>query len=96
PEDKIAEYHWEDLQERYHNKMKELTAREAAIFTEFNQLCEFFACWAATSQIHEVDRSFKRLKTQVTFVQHEELELEQKREHYIKVVEAFKSALQLL
>ncbi|TKA48126.1 hypothetical protein B0A54_01618 [Friedmanniomyces endolithicus] len=96
PHDRIAEFDWTDLERRYHHRMDELGATEHQIYDEFNQLCDFFGVWAATSQVHEVDRSYKRLKTQMTLVQHHEDDLERKRGHYIKVVEAFKSALQLL
>ncbi|KAK0260075.1 hypothetical protein LTS09_005410 [Friedmanniomyces endolithicus] len=112
PHDMIAEFDWTDLERRYHRRMDELGATEHQIYDEFNQLCDvidphkahdvdadraqFFAVWAATSQVHEVDRSYKRLKTQMTLVQHHEAELERKRGPDIKVVEAFKSALQLL
>ncbi|KAK5120378.1 hypothetical protein LTR85_006317 [Meristemomyces frigidus] len=107
PQDRIEGFDWQNLQERYHARMRELDADEHAIFAEFEGLCnamsgtklirvQYFAVWANTSQTHEVDRSYKRLKTQMTYVQHAEDELEQKRGHYIKVVEAFKSALLLL
>ncbi|KAK0795969.1 hypothetical protein LTR02_003854 [Friedmanniomyces endolithicus] len=112
PHDRIAEFDWTDLERRYHHRMEGLGATEHQIYDEFNQLCDvhnlhqahdwnaddaqFFGVWAATSQVHEVDRSYKRLKTRMTLVQHHEEELERKRGHYIKVVEAFKSALQLL
>ncbi|KAK0942568.1 hypothetical protein LTR29_005829 [Friedmanniomyces endolithicus] len=110
PHDRIAEFDWTDLERRYHHRMDELGATEHQTYDEFNQLCDvnfpyeahdmdaddaqFFGVWAATSQVHEVDRSYKRLKTQMTLVQQHEDELERKRD--IKVVEAFKSALQLL
>ncbi|KAK6398025.1 hypothetical protein LTR65_003105 [Meristemomyces frigidus] len=94
PQDRIEAFDWQQLQQRYHEKMHELDADEQAIFAEFNSLCN--ASRSRTSQTHEVDRSYKRLKTQMAYVRHEEDELEQKRGHYIKVVEAFKSALLLL
>ncbi|TKA82857.1 hypothetical protein B0A55_00984 [Friedmanniomyces simplex] len=104
PHDRIADFDWTDLERRYHHRMGELGRTENQIYEDFNQLCDasrqrkqaFFSVWAATSHTHEVDRSYKRLKTQTTLVQHQEDELERKRGHYIKVVEAFKSALQLL
>ncbi|KAK5133275.1 hypothetical protein LTR08_008009 [Meristemomyces frigidus] len=96
PQITIARFDWNDLQQRYHDKMRELDLKEQDVYEEFETLCAYFSVWANTSQTHEVDRSFKRLKTQTTFVRHEEDELERKRSHYIKVVEAFKSALQLL
>ncbi|KAK5677921.1 hypothetical protein LTS10_009804 [Elasticomyces elasticus] len=96
PDVKIVDFNWTDLEERYHKRMGELSATEDEIYAEFNDLCNFFGVWASTSQTHEVSRSYKRLKTQMTLVQHHEEGLEQKRNHYIKVVEAFKSALSLL
>ncbi|KAK3675645.1 hypothetical protein LTR78_004286 [Recurvomyces mirabilis] len=96
PQDEIADFDWTDLQARYHDRMTELQHNELKIVDEFSQLCDFFGIWADSMQTHEVGRSFKRLKTQTAYVRHEEDELEQKRGHYIKVVDAFKSALQLL
>ncbi|KAK1058574.1 hypothetical protein LTR74_013297 [Friedmanniomyces endolithicus] len=97
PHDRIAEFDWTDLERRYHRRMDELGATEHQSYDEFNQLCDvhnlhqahdwnaddaqFFGVWAATSQVHEVDRSYKRLKTQMTLVQHHEDELERKRGH---------------
>ncbi|TKA21919.1 hypothetical protein B0A50_08567 [Salinomyces thailandicus] len=96
PNDNIADFEWGDLERRYHKKMTDLDTNEHKIMGDFNALCSFFAVWAETSRTHEVDRSFKRLKTQTAFVQHQEHELQQKRDHYVKVVDAFRSALQLL
>ncbi|KAK5721062.1 hypothetical protein LTR15_007026 [Elasticomyces elasticus] len=96
PDVKIVDFNWTDLEERYHKRMGELGATEQQIYAEFNDLCNFFGVWASTSHTHEVSRSYKRLKTQTTLVQCHEDELEKKRNHYIKVVEAFKSALSLL
>ncbi|KAK5687970.1 hypothetical protein LTR17_026603 [Elasticomyces elasticus] len=96
PDVKIVDFNWTDLEERYHKRMGELGATEEQIYAEFNDLCNFFGVWASTSHTHEVSRSYKRLKTQTTLVQYHEDELEKKRNHYIKVVEAFKSALSLL
>ncbi|KAK5112500.1 hypothetical protein LTR62_004257 [Meristemomyces frigidus] len=96
PQEPIPEFDWTDLESRYHNKMADLKKNEDEIYKEFNDLCNFFNVWANATQYHEVDRSFKRLKTQMTYVRHEEEELEQKRGHYMKVVDAFKSALLLL
>ncbi|OCK80524.1 hypothetical protein K432DRAFT_443091 [Lepidopterella palustris CBS 459.81] len=56
----------------------------------------FFTIWADTSQSHEAERSFKRLRTRMAHVQNSEEKLETTRLHYIQVVKAFESALQLL
>lgn len=42
---------------------------------------QFYAVWAGTIKTHEVDRSYKRLKTQEYYVQAKEQELEGKRQH---------------
>ncbi|KAI7351170.1 hypothetical protein KC357_g310 [Hortaea werneckii] len=96
PPDRIEDFDWDDLRRRYHSKMNGITAKEHSILDEFSSLCEYFGVWAQASETHEVDRSYKRLKTQVAYVENRESELESKRQHYIKVVDAFKSALELL
>ncbi|GAB1744556.1 hypothetical protein NU219Hw_g1960t1 [Hortaea werneckii] len=96
PHDRIEDFDWDDLRRRYHSKMNEITAKEHSILDEFSSLCEYFGVWAQASETHEVGRSFKRLKTQVAYVENRENELESKRQHYIKVVDAFRSALELL
>ncbi|WPH02351.1 Hypothetical protein R9X50_00521400 [Acrodontium crateriforme] len=96
PANQISPFDWEELEEKYHNRVKTWAVEEQKAFQEFSQLCDYFGRWAQTAHSHEVGRGFKRLKTQATFVQHEESELEKKREHYVKVVDAFKRALQLL
>ncbi|KAI4673263.1 uncharacterized protein J4E88_008875 [Alternaria novae-zelandiae] len=45
---------------------------------------------------NQEDLLMQELRTRSTYVQHEEAELEQKRNHYINVVKAFESALNLL
>ncbi|KAK3116402.1 hypothetical protein LTR53_003266 [Teratosphaeriaceae sp. CCFEE 6253] len=87
PQDKIVEFDWTDLEQRYYAKMSELNGKEMAIWTEFDRLCN--------AGLHLLAET-STLKTQAIFVQHKEDELEQNRGHYIKVVEAFKSALSLL
>ena len=42
---------------------------------------QYFEAWAETTKEREVDRSFKRLKTQTAFVQYQETELEARRKH---------------
>ncbi|GAB7334011.1 hypothetical protein MBLNU13_g06107t2 [Cladosporium sp. NU13] len=96
PADQIAPFDWVGLEQRYHHQMGQYATEEQELYRSFNELCGYFYVWAEAGHAHEVDRSFKRMKTQITLVQHNEEALESKRLHYVKVVEAFKSALQLL
>ncbi|KJY01047.1 hypothetical protein TI39_contig305g00012 [Zymoseptoria brevis] len=96
PEERIQAFDWDELLIQYHEEMNKATAEEHGILKEFRELGKYFNVWAQTGCGKEVDRSFKRLKTQQAYVQNEERQLEEKRVHYVKVVDAFKSALQLL
>ena len=40
PQDKIEDFDWDDLQQRYHSKIAQLGATEQNILTEFGTLCE--------------------------------------------------------
>ncbi|EDU50548.1 hypothetical protein PtrSN002B_008676 [Pyrenophora tritici-repentis] len=96
PADRIADFDWEDLHVRYHEAMKGCHEEEAALMHEWEALMNYFRVWAQSGHEHETERTFSRLRTRTTFVQHEEDTLEQKRNHYINVVKAFESALSLL
>ncbi|KAF7189372.1 hypothetical protein HII31_09350 [Pseudocercospora fuligena] len=96
PEVSLPGFDWHDLQQRYRVKMDELNREENEILKDFNQLIGYFSIWADVGSGQELHRSSKRLRTQLVYVQHEEEQLEEKRQHYIKVVDAFKSALALL
>lgn len=96
PADKIEHFDWKKLEERYHDAIAEKNKVEREILDEFNSLMNFFTIWADTSQSHEAERSFKRLRTRMAHVQNSEEKLETTRLHYIQVVKAFESALQLL
>ncbi|KAK5172322.1 uncharacterized protein LTR77_003960 [Saxophila tyrrhenica] len=96
PEDRIENFDWTDHESRYHAKMNEFRETENEIVNEFRSLCQYFDVWARAGADQEVDRSFKRMKTQAALVQHHEDELEKTRQHYIEVVNAFKGALALL
>ncbi|KAK4499251.1 hypothetical protein PRZ48_009764 [Zasmidium cellare] len=96
PQNRIEDFDWTDLQQRYHNKMGEFDQKELAIMSEFSALADYFNVWAQAGSHKDVERSFKRLKTQMTYVQNEEAELEKRRQHYVKVVEAFKTVATML
>ncbi|MCJ1285004.1 hypothetical protein MMC26_004341 [Xylographa opegraphella] len=92
----IEEFDWAGLEQRYHAEMQACAATEAALFEEFNQAIRLFESWASVTTTHENDRSYKRLKTRICYVQGDEQRLEKKRQHHTKVVAAFESALALL
>ncbi|KZF26114.1 hypothetical protein L228DRAFT_242522 [Xylona heveae TC161] len=96
PSDPIGSHDWEELEKRYHEEIKKWEGKEHEIHIQFNQLMTVFAEWAQTVSVHDNDRSYKRLKTRVGYVQRAERSLEEKRQHYIKVVKAFENALALL
>nr|OQO31162.1 hypothetical protein B0A51_01893 [Rachicladosporium sp. CCFEE 5018] len=96
PAEPIKDFDWGDLYARYGKCMDKLTHEENQIWADFNNLSNMFNAWVAASEQHELERGSKRLKTQTTLVRHHEGLLEEKRQHYIKVVEAFQSALKLL
>ncbi|KAF2278205.1 uncharacterized protein EI97DRAFT_431473 [Westerdykella ornata] len=96
PADMIADFDWEHLAERYHDAIRDCDARETELLQEWESLMNFFRIWAEAGHAHETDRTYHRLRTRMTYVQHAEESLEKKRQHYIQVVEAFQLALQLL
>ncbi|KAF2482224.1 hypothetical protein BDY17DRAFT_310755 [Neohortaea acidophila] len=96
PLENMEAFDWRELEARFHEKQAEFAAKEQAIVDEFQGLSQSFGMWAAAGSNQESNRTFKRLKTQMTLVQHHEDGLAAKRQHYIKVVDAFKSALELL
>lgn len=40
PQDKIEDFDWNDLQQRYHDKIAQLDATEHSILGEFGKLCD--------------------------------------------------------
>ncbi|PSN62955.1 hypothetical protein BS50DRAFT_576797 [Corynespora cassiicola Philippines] len=96
PAEKIPDYDWDDLAKRYHDAIRECSAEEEQLADEFAKLMDFFKVWAQSGHDGETGRTHLRLKARMEHVQHSEEVLEQKREHYIRVVKAFESALNLL
>ncbi|KAF2857043.1 hypothetical protein K470DRAFT_224082 [Piedraia hortae CBS 480.64] len=92
----LPPFDWDDLRRRFAAAMQDAEDREGKLMNELNELFAYFAVWAGSARGHEAHRGVRRLNTQMRFVQNEEEELGRKRDHYIKVVEAFKSALELL
>ncbi|KAL1965956.1 hypothetical protein VTN77DRAFT_4896 [Rasamsonia byssochlamydoides] len=87
---------WEQLQERFSAAMEEHARVERDLQEQTTQLLKIFMTWSRITISRDEDRSFKRFKTRMQHVQNSELQLEEKRKHYINVVRAFESALALL
>ncbi|KAF2442317.1 hypothetical protein P171DRAFT_433845 [Karstenula rhodostoma CBS 690.94] len=96
PADEIVDFDWEELHERYHNTISTASAQEQELLEEFAQLMDYFKIWADAGANQESDRTFHRLRTRMTYVQNSEQKLANTRQHYIEVVRAFESALDLL
>ncbi|KAL8961319.1 MAG: hypothetical protein Q9183_005322 [Haloplaca sp. 2 TL-2023] len=96
PKQSLEPFDWDGLEERFLEKMAECQKREEELGEEFKEWCQVFQAWASTTRQHEEERLHKRLKTRTVWVQNSEQNLEEKRQHYIKVVQAFESALALL
>ncbi|KIW07957.1 uncharacterized protein PV09_01858 [Verruconis gallopava] len=96
PDLPLGHFDWNDVETRFQEMLQERNVEELQLWREFHELTSFFQIWASSSQTHETERATKRLATRMLHVQNSEELVEQKRQHYIKVVEAFKSALELL
>ncbi|KAF2806882.1 uncharacterized protein BDZ99DRAFT_366395, partial [Mytilinidion resinicola] len=96
PSERIEDFNWGELEDRYHEAMDKNIDVEQQLTEEWANLMNFFSIWQDASKHHEVDRSFRRLRTRMAHVQNSEENLEKTRNHYIHVVKAFESALDLL
>ncbi|KAF2468151.1 uncharacterized protein BDR25DRAFT_305154 [Lindgomyces ingoldianus] len=96
PANQIVDFDWEDLAVRYHHEMRQCQQHEEDLLKEYGELMDFFRVWVESGHAHETDRTYHRLRTRMTHVQSSEEHLEKTRNHYINVVKAFESALNLL
>jgi len=100
PEPKISQdvtsFDWQDFQTRYIDAISAANEKEDEIMLHFQRLSEYFAVWAMATSHYDEERALKRLKTREVYIQHAEHKLEEKKKHYLQVVEAFKKALELL
>ncbi|KAF7902779.1 hypothetical protein EAF00_002682 [Botryotinia globosa] len=95
PKRDIPPKSWSEFENRYATAIQELSDNEDRLIEEFQHLSDAFAIWAESSAERDNGRAWKRLKTRERYVQIQEKSLEDKKLHYVKVVEAFKQALQL-
>ncbi|KAJ5286888.1 hypothetical protein N7478_002574, partial [Penicillium angulare] len=92
----LQQYDWIQLQEKYTDAMDEHSRAEENIRSETARLLEAFTAWSQTAVLQDEQRALKRFKTQMQHVQNSEVSVENKKKHYMEVVEAFQSALALL
>ena len=96
PAVRLEEYEWQELEQQFERRMEAMRVVEEGIWEEWRGWGEILGAWASTISVHDEERASKRLRTRVAFTQGAEESLEAKRQHYIKVVQAFESALALL
>ncbi|KIM97933.1 hypothetical protein OIDMADRAFT_182285 [Oidiodendron maius Zn] len=87
---------WIEFESEYKKALTEANEVEDKLVLEFEKLSKTFVFWAEASAQHDNDRAWKRLKTRERYVQLSEQKLEEKKKHYIEVVQAFQNALKLL
>ncbi|TGO65511.1 hypothetical protein BCON_0002g00960 [Botryotinia convoluta] len=102
PKRDIPPKSWSEFENRYATAIQELSDNEDRLIEEFQHLSDAFGIWAESAAERDNGRAWKR---QVAFIHSsqgatdcviiQEKSLEDKKLHYIKVVEAFKQALQL-
>lgn len=96
PNTPLPNFDWSDLENRYRAMIAQKVTEEAEVWEEFCKITDYFGAWCSASSRHETNRGLKRHKTQAYFVRAEEQQLEERRKHYVKVIEAFRSALSML
>jgi len=96
PQVRLEDYDWPELEAQFQKRMDAFKAVEEGIWEEWKGWGELFGAWASTISVHDEERAAKRLRTRIAFTQASEEGLELKRQHYIKVVQAFEAALALM
>ncbi|KAI9811361.1 MAG: hypothetical protein M1827_005521 [Pycnora praestabilis] len=100
PKEPLEDFDWEEFEGRYRISMAKHAQIEDDLAKEFHDLVELSSVWSQAGTSHEDDRAIKRciwsLKTRISYVRGSEQQLEEKNQHYKKVVLAFQNALALL
>lgn len=96
PQVRLEEYDWAELEDQFTKRMEAFKAVEEGIMEDWKAWGELFGAWASTISVHDEERASKRLRTRIAYTLGSEENLEQKRQHYIKVVQAFEAALALM
>lgn len=63
PQDKIEDLDWTDLEQRYHDKMRQLNETEQSIMSEFHGLCQVSIAYAVYNSVLTCLLVFQRLGT---------------------------------
>jgi len=92
----LPEFDWSAFEAEYTKAIRAADEGENELSGEFDKLCSLFSLWADAASEHDNTRAVKRLKTRERFVQISEGKFEDKKKHYVEVVDAFKKALALL
>lgn len=92
----LAQFDWVKLEEEFEAAMHEADRKEEDVAKQFKELMEYFAIWSSVSLDADKERGFKRFKTREAHIKNSEAQFQKKKEHFDKVVSAFKSAMELL
>ncbi|KFY20090.1 hypothetical protein V491_03995 [Pseudogymnoascus sp. VKM F-3775] len=92
----LPPFDWEELEREYFDAMDGINAVEAELSEEFKMLANYFAQWSNVSLAKDQERAVKRFRTRQEHVYHSEDMFSDKKQHYEKVVTAFKSAIALM
>ncbi|KAF1839902.1 uncharacterized protein K460DRAFT_371855 [Cucurbitaria berberidis CBS 394.84] len=81
PADAVADFDWNGLHERYHEAVNKCHGQEIEMMQEWESMMTFFRIWVDSGHEHETGRTYSRLRTRMTHVQHSEATLERTRTH---------------
>ncbi|KAG0651393.1 hypothetical protein D0Z07_1997 [Hyphodiscus hymeniophilus] len=92
----MSDWDWHAFQLRYRDAIAHANEEEVKLLEEFEKYFEVFRIWSLATSQRDGVRAWKRLKTRQRYVELAEDKLEERKEHYERVVLAFKNALELL
>ncbi|KAL6715946.1 hypothetical protein ACLMJK_006908 [Lecanora helva] len=92
----LLPYDFKDLESRFQVRMAQCDRVEEEIEAEFREVLSLFSLWREIGSAYEEERARKRLRTRTSHLRTSEAKLQDKKDHHIKVVQAFENALALL
>ncbi|KAH7319317.1 hypothetical protein BKA65DRAFT_541437 [Rhexocercosporidium sp. MPI-PUGE-AT-0058] len=92
----LTGFEWSDFEHRYTEALKMKFEEECEIIEEFDKWAASFITWAQAGAEHDNGRMSKRLRTRIEFTQQQENSLEDKKKHYLGVLAAFQTAMDML
>ncbi|KAI9047706.1 hypothetical protein LZ554_008416 [Drepanopeziza brunnea f. sp. 'monogermtubi'] len=87
---------WFEFEKRYATEFRQLDDDEEATMEKVDKLADAFYLWGRAGSYRDNERISKRLKTRIRFTEIAESSLEEKKNHYVQVVDAFQNAMKLL